>query len=406
MITSMVTLMLLPMIIKRLGLELYGVVSLTLLFSGVSSIVDLGLSKSIVLLSGEKKISSNKVFTSALIINIIIVALLTVVFLIIQLLGVDLLGGNINLSASNKFVLLNVGFLILIITLLNNVCRAVLEANYLMHIVNIGFALYTPLLYLIIYVASFFTNNMMYYIIIPLFVTLLLFVFYFLVIKLKTSTRLTKVKKKHVQYVFKNTLSFLNVGLVNSMVTPVLRYLFVLVVADVSMYAIFDLSFKIALIANSVIVSVSMPMFAVFSNKTKDQKKDMLNISYKIFVISVILYACILVGYHTIGEQIISFLNLKVYNSKLLYSMTYVLLGALGSIAIVEVFFRYLLGNKMLKQAFYLKFSIPIVCFLMFYVFYSQKMVNRFIYSYGVSLIVCAVSTFLYFTRVARRVSK
>jgi hypothetical protein len=68
-VTSMVTLFLLPLVIKKLGLELYGVISLTLIFSGVSSILDLGLSKAVVLLSGDKTTTENKVVSSALLIN-------------------------------------------------------------------------------------------------------------------------------------------------------------------------------------------------------------------------------------------------------------------------------------------------------------------------------------------------
>ena len=45
---SSVTLLLLPIIIQKIGLDLYGIISLTLLFSGVSSLIDLGLSQAIV----------------------------------------------------------------------------------------------------------------------------------------------------------------------------------------------------------------------------------------------------------------------------------------------------------------------------------------------------------------------
>lgn len=394
---SLVTLLLLPLIITRLGLELYGIISLTLLFSSISSIVDLGLSKSIVLLSGENKLSENKVVSSAITINIIIITLLTIVFVSLQLCAVELLGKDINIQDSYKPILLNTGFLMLILMLLNNLCRAILEANYLMHIVNLSLTIYTPLLYTTIFIASFFTENILFYIITPFVLTLLTFIFNLFVIRTKTNVKIVAVKKADLIYVVKNTLGFLNIGLVNSMVMPIIRYTFILMVADVGLYALFDLSFKIAMLANGFIVSIATPMFAVFSKKIKTDTEEMIRVSYKIFILSVVLYLCILLGYYFIGDYLIPFLNLNIQNTSLLYSITFSLILSLGSVAVVEVFYRYFLGNKQLTLAFLLKLTVPIGCLLFFMVFYKYDLIYRFIYAYSASLFVSAFLIFLTF---------
>ena len=175
---SSVTLLLLPIIIQKIGLDLYGIISLTLLFSGVSSLVDLGLSQAIVLLSGDKKISSNQVITSAIYINLTIITIISIVFIILNFMGVNLLGKDINLSSSEKYWLLITGFLILVFMLLNNLCKSILEANYFMHVVNFSLALFTPILYVTIFILSFFTNNVLAYIFTPLIITAVLFLFY------------------------------------------------------------------------------------------------------------------------------------------------------------------------------------------------------------------------------------
>ena len=180
---SSVTLLLLPIIIQKIGLDLYGIISLTLLFSGVSSLIDLGLSQAIVLLSGDKKITSNQVITSAVYINLTIISIISIVFVLLNFIGVDLLGENINLNSSEKYCLLITGFFILIFMLLNNLCKSILEANYFMHVVNFSLALFTPVLYLTIYILSFFTDNVLVYIITPLIITSILFVFYVVYIK-------------------------------------------------------------------------------------------------------------------------------------------------------------------------------------------------------------------------------
>ena len=211
---SSVTLLLLPIIIQKIGLDLYGVISLTLIFSGVSSLIDLGLSQAIVLLSADKEISSNQVVTSAVYINLTIIAIATLIFIALNLFGVDLLGKEINLTQKEQIWLLITGFLILIFMLLNNICKSILEANLFMHVVNLSLALFTPVLYLSIYILSFFTDNVIAYILTPLIITLILFLFYVVFIKLKTDVKFVKVNKAHIKYVLKTSFKFLNLGLI------------------------------------------------------------------------------------------------------------------------------------------------------------------------------------------------
>ena len=394
---SSVTLLLLPIIIQKVGLDLYGIISLTLLFSGVSSLMDLGLSQAIVLLSGDKKITSDQVITSAIFINITIISIVSIGFILLNYLGVDFLGKDINLNQSDKYWLLVTSFLILVFMLLNNICKSILEAKYFMHVVNFSLALFTPVLYLIIYLLSFFTNNVAIYIITPLIITACLFVFYVIFIKTKTDVKLVKVDKTHIKTVLKCSFRFMNLGIINSVIMPIMRYLFILMVADVGLYAIFDLSFKVAMLANSLIVSLSVPMFAVFSKLIKEKASEMSKIAFKIFYISLAVYLFILAGYHFLGEVILSYLKLSVNHLDVLYDLIFVLLISLGSVAVVEVFYRYFLGDNQLYKAFLMKLTVPIISVIFFFILSDVEIIYRFIYAYGISLIVNAVVIFCAF---------
>lgn len=391
---SSVTLLLLPIIIQKIGLDLYGIISLTLLFSGVSSLMDLGLSKAVVLLSGDKEISTNKVITIAIYLNFAIVLILSFFFIILNLLEIDLLGKNINLTNSEKYWLLITGFLILVFMLLNNLCKSILEANYFMHVVNLSLALFTPILYATIYTISFFTQNVLIYIFTPLIITASLFVFYVTYIKLKTETKIVKVNKKHAIYVLKCSVGFLKLGLINSITMPVMRYLFVLMVADVGMYAIFDLSFKVAMLANSLIISLSVPMFAVFSKMIKEKAVEMSKLAFKIFYISFFVYLSILGGYYLLGKEILSFLKLATNNLELLYYLIFILIISIGSVAVVEIFYRYFLASNQLQKAFLMKMSVPITMVIFFFLLSEVDIVYRFIYAFGLS---CLISTIIIF---------
>lgn len=391
LITSLVTLLLLPLIIKKLGIELYGIISLTLLFSGVSSLIDLGLSKAIILLSGEKGVNENKIVSSALYINLFIISLLLIVFVGLQLLSVDLLGSNLNVDESNKFIILNIGFILLVLMLLNNLCRTILEAKYKMHIVNLTLAIYTPLLYLSIFIVSFFTNKIYVFVLLPLILTFLMFAFNVIYLKANTSIQIIKVTKSDIAFVLKKSFAFLNIGLINSMVMPLMRYLFVLLVADVALYGVFDLSFKIAMLANSFILSLAAPMFAVFSKEVKTNSKKMIQVAYKIFYISIAMYLAINVGYYFLGNFVLSFLDIEKTNLELLYNITFILILSLGTVAVVEIFYRFFLGNNQLKKAFLLKLMVPVFGVILFLILKDVNLVYRFIYAYGISLVFSAV---------------
>jgi O-antigen/teichoic acid export membrane protein len=403
---SSVTLLLLPIIIQKIGLDLYGIISLTLLFSGVSNLIDLGLSQTVILLSNDSKISSNQVITSATYINLALILIVSLVFVVLIYMNVNVLGENINISESEKYWLLIAGFLILIFMLLNNLCKSILEANYFMHVVNVSLAFFTPVLYITIYILSFITDNVLAYIFTPLIITATLFVFYVIYIKIKTNVKFVKVSRTHIIYVLKCSFRFLNLGIINSVITPVMRYLFILMVADVGLYAVFDLSFKVAMLVNSLIVSLSAPMFAVFSKMIKVKALEMSKLAFKIFYISLFVYLLTLIGYHFIGKQILSFLKLTTTNLKLLYDLIYVLIISLGSVAVVEVFYRYFLGDNQLKKAFLMKLSVPLASVLFFFVLSGVDVIYRFIYAYGLGLIISTIIIFCVFLIENKKLKK
>ena len=391
MSTSLVTLLLLPLVIQKLGVEMYGIISITLMFSGISSLIDLGLSKAIILLCGKDKSHENTVVSSALYINLLIITLISLLFVGLQLSSIDLLGSKLNLDSSSKTIVLNIGFLLLLLMLLNNWCRAILEANYKIHVVNLTLTIYTPLLYLSIFLLSFFVQDLFFYVIIPFLLTLFMFIFNLIYIKHKTNIKIIRVTKKDLAFVIKKSLAFLNIGLINSMIMPLMRYLFILLVADVSLYAIFDLSFKIAMLANSFIIALASPMFAVFSSQIQQQTQKMIQVSYKIFFLSLLLYLIINVTYYYIGNYFLTFLGLETHQLNILFNTSSILIVSLGSVAIVEIFYRYFLGNNQLTRAFFLKLVVPIFGVILFFLLPHLSDIYRFIYAYSISLILSAL---------------
>ncbi|OEK07761.1 hypothetical protein A8C32_14815 [Flavivirga aquatica] len=216
-------------------------------------------------------------------------------------------------------------------------------------------------------------------------------------IKQHTTIKIIKVTKKDLKHVIKKSLAFLNIGLINSMIMPIMRYAFVILVADVGLYAIFDLSFKIAMLANSFILSLATPMFAVFSKEIQENSRKMIQVSYRIFYISTALYLTTTLAYYLFGSYFLTFLNISSKNLDLLYNITFLLIISLGSVALVEIFYRYFLANNQLIKAFLLKLIVPIIGLMLFFVFKGIDLIYRFIYAYGTGLIISAIAIALSF---------
>lgn len=391
------TLLLLPIVIIRIGIENYGIVSLTMLFSGVSSIADLGVSKAVITLIGEKKVNENRVVTSAVVINAIVVIVIISLFTVSQLFSVDLLGDELNLRKDEQITLLYVSLLILIFALINNLGRAILEAKYLLHIVNLTFAIYSPLLYGSIIVLSFFTMSNKLFMVVPLVVTILIFLINIYFLQRKTTIRLCKVNAIHLKYLLKNVIGFLNLGLLNSMIIPALRYFFILKVTNTGLYGVLDLAFKIAQSGNGFIVSIATPMLAVFSHSKKHEEKSLIKLSYKIFFISICLLILASIGFYLVGEELIGFLSFDVYYKGVLYDLSFFLLVSIGAASSVEVFVRYYMGNKMLLKIFVLKLLVPLLSVLFYFSLLNLDYIHRIVYSYGIALIISAVFIFISF---------
>ena len=393
------TLILLPIVMVRLGIENYGVISLTLLFSGVSSIADLGLSKAVVTLIGDRKVHENRIVTAAVVINVILICIVLCFFVISQLLSIRLLGNDLNINGGEETLLIYTSLFILILAVSNNLARSILEAKYLLHIVSLTFAIYSPLLYSTIIFLSFFTLNIKVFILVPLFVTILTLIFNIYVIKKNTSISLVKVKGTHIKYLLVNALGFLNLGLVNSLVTPSLRYFFILKVSDTALYGVLDLAFKIASSINGIIVSIATPMLAVFSNAKKEESNSLVKLSYKIFYISIVILIVLLTGYYIFGNYFIDYLKFNPSYKELLYKISFLLIFSIGLISSVEVFSRYFMGNKMIKKIFLLKLIIPvfgIFCYLcLFNLDYSYRIITAYSCALTISSIAIIISFYI-----------
>src|SRR5690606_35109880 len=134
LIVSLTTLGLLPLIITTIGMDRYGLVSITMLFGGGVILVDLGISKAVTLLLGKtnNQIEKNRLVADATLLTLGMLTIFgTLVFSII-LFEIPIIG-TLEIGPKLYNYIIFIGFMTLVAMLINNICVAILEAYLLMH---------------------------------------------------------------------------------------------------------------------------------------------------------------------------------------------------------------------------------------------------------------------------------
>ena len=136
------------------------------------------------------------------------------------------------------------------------------------------------------------------------------------------------------------------------------KYFIIYATGNAAALGIFDIALKITMISNGLLNTIAQPLFGVFSNM-KENAKKIFAISKKI---SMILFLSYIIGvciYYIIGKDIMYFIDNIHFDE--LYTISLILLIGIGMSGVSEPFYRALLGEEKLKEAFYLKLMVPIL---------------------------------------------
>lgn len=362
-LVTIVSLSLIPLIIQRIGIDNYGMIMLTLIFSSAASIIDLGISKAVTLLLGKtsETADKNEIVSGALLINIALALVIGLIVCLLVYFDIPVFGSNFDKKEYINLILW-LGLIVLIVSLLNNLATAILEAFLLMHYINLGFAISSLLLYSSLYLVTFFTKNLAVLLIVPLLPLIFILLFYIKLIYSKTDIKLVLVKKSVLKKITKVSFKFLNIGIINSLIIPVNKYLLVYITGSSALLGVFDIGLKIALSANNLLNALSAPLFGVFSNAKVEHE------IYKIVKkTTLILFITLLIGvitYYFINDFIAVLLDES--NSKLIASTSMLLLIGVCSAGVAEPAYRALIGTSRLREAFYLKLIIPVTNIIFF----------------------------------------
>jgi O-antigen/teichoic acid export membrane protein len=394
-IVTLSTIVFLPLIIKQVGIETYGLISLTMIFGGMVVFADFGIAKSVTLLIGQDKDNNvNTIVSNALMINISILILIGLVLMTLVMLDVPIFGNKLQQTSTLKNYIVLVGFISLSIMLINNLLTAILESFYLMHYVNIGFMFSSIFINVFIYIVSISTDSLYLLLMAPTISFLFVSFFFLHVIRIHTKVKLVKPDRKQIKNILSISYKFFNIGMINALILPANKYLLIYITGSSSALGIFDIAVKIALIASSLLNTIAQPLFGVFSNN--DIKKEEIYVISK--KVSIIIFGAYLVGisiYYIIGVDISHFIDSNNYQS--LYELSFILIIGLGMNAVSEPFYRALLGMSRLKEAFRLKLLVPFMNITFFLLLGYQNNLTKITLSYSLAMFFGALIILFYF---------
>ena len=395
-IVSLAVLVFLPLIINQIGMEKYGLVSITMIFGSSVMLVDLGISKTVTLLIGKSESidEKNQIVSDTFIITLCIILLIVLLCLFIIFNNLTILGNSINISNNLYNFIILFGFLFICTTLLINFCVAILESYLLMHYVNIGFSLSSIGFHVILLLIGVYFDSDILLISSPVLSNIIVFFFYFILIKLYTPLRFVKPNLSRIKKIIPISLKFFGISIASSISKPANNYILLLLTGNPVFLGVFEVGHKIANIASSLLNSISQPLYGVFSNFKKENEKKAFFIAKKVSVIIAFLYLIGIISFYFLGGFITQVID-KI-NYSLLNKVSYILLISVAFNALSEPFYRVFLGFYYINKAILLKLSGLLFNIVFFLLLFKQEDLFRVILSYGLSIMVSSTIIIIY----------
>lgn len=399
--SALITVIFIPLIINNIGMEEYGIWAILAIFIGISSMADVGLSKSMVYFiprqSAEKDI--NEIYSAAFFLNTLTVLFIAIVGLAVYWSGINVWGNNKSISYELGRKILLYGLIITCCSLATSFYRSVLEAFYKIYIVNIGYLLLTVLNYTSLYFLSLFTNNIEYLIICTTVVYVIIFIFHFVLVRLITPVIIhIRISKFNAfRKIVKCAFGFFSISILNTLIQPANRYLIILLAGGAKVYAVFDIALKISMLARSCLQAFAVPLFSIFAGYGKariSEIKRLLN-RYLIGLGGCYILGCL--SFFIIGKHILNF-ALKGESTDL-FNISLILMLGVSFFGVAEPFARALLALGDLRLSFNIK-AVQIAANLLLIVLLAKlNPLYRFSLAYSLAFSAAAILYIVMFKR-------
>ena len=393
-VTTLCTLILLPLIIKKIGIDNYGILSMSMIIGSLFGVIDLGINKTVTLLiSKSNEENAGIIFSNGL---VIIGSLFFVIGLILILLASNLnfFGNQLDISKSLENYILFIGFLSFGAILFNNIMTATLQAYYLNHYADIGYSIFSIIFYLSIYITSFFTESLFLLIGCSLVAYIFTALYLILILKIKTPFEIKQPNLNSIKSMISMSYKLFFVGITYSFMQPINKYVLITMTGNTALLGVLDIGLKIANLANSLLNSLTQPLLGIFSS-IELKKNSIAWIANRVALAVLILYILGTTLFYFIGETITLYFS-EEYGTQL-YPISLILIMGIGSYAIAEPYFRVFVSNENFRVAFFCKLVIPISNIIFYMIFNQIDFLERIVISFSLASLSCNLVIISYY---------
>ena len=363
-VSAITVVVLLPVIIKNIGLDLFGIWSTLNVFLGLGNLVDMGVSRSIAHFLPKVEINKKKYyFSSGLVIVLITVVLVIIFGIAIYNLNLELWGAKSNISSELNDYILFSGIGLLIIRVFTQYFKGVLEGNYKLYTVNILNMMTTILTHIGLIVLIVIDKTDVKLLILS---TLIAHMMILLMMIYSACNNkeflLAKPRVKMLKELLAYALKSIPIGIVDIIMAALNRILFIRLGGSVDAYGLYEFLLKVAVTAKALLTTFSQPLFSIFSNYGKGRINQINKI---ISVFSKRLFVGYIAGfviYTIIGDKL---LNYFIGDTSLNYTLIgYICVFGIAFAGVAEPFLKALLALGDFRRAFVVKIMVPIIYFI------------------------------------------
>ena len=305
-ISTFATLVILPFIIKNIGIEKYGYISVTSFLVSFSYIFDFGFCRSLVYLINEKGIDDrrrNEYITTINIANLTIILLIAITGITALFCKINILGESIPSSDEYYLMVSICALIVMLLTIYDMYQTSMLEGFFLLNHSAYGVTLRIMSMNVLYLINLLSVNNLVAYIATPVLATLISTGYNWIIINKKIDWNYSRPSKKTVKIVLRQAFSFTKSGILGSINNVLPRIVIIYLTNNLSYIGVLDIITKITSSLINFFSSISRPFLALSRNnpqKIRRQFKKILIVYSSIgllFWIGIFTFRHLLVDY-------------------------------------------------------------------------------------------------------------
>lgn len=268
-ISTISTLVILPFIIKNIGIENYSYISITSFLVSFSYVFDFGFCRSLVYLINGKGIDDrrrNEYITTINIANSVIILMIATVGIIALLCKFNILGDSIP-SSDNYYMLVSIcALVIMLLTIYDMYQTSMLESFFLLNYSSYSVTIRIMSMNALYFVNLLTENNLVAYVSTPVLATFISTSYNWIIIKKKIQWTFSRPSHEVIKIVLRQAFSFTKSGILTSVNNILPRVVIVYLTNNLSFIGVLDVITKITSSLINLFSSISRPFLALSRN--------------------------------------------------------------------------------------------------------------------------------------------